>query len=202
MIKLAGQCWKNVALGLLAVLWIGGCAPAKVTSTWRDPGLSGPLNMKKIAVICIHPSPAVCKVVEDEMVKQIGTDRAIAGYTLFSEAELKQVAVVKSRLAEQGFDGAVTLKLAGSHTQSANASSEGGSSFFDDYDRNVASMDDPSGTATRVVVSVQTSIYRVSDAKLIWRGNVDLYDPQDAVQITDDIVKAVGDELRKEKLIQ
>ncbi|HEX3357723.1 MAG TPA: hypothetical protein VHS31_12200, partial [Tepidisphaeraceae bacterium] len=116
------------------------------------------------------------------------------------EAERKQVAVVKSKLAEQGFDGAVTLKLAGSHTQSANAGPAGGS-FFDDYDRSVSTMEDPGGSATQVVVSVQTSIYRVADAKLIWQGNVDLYDPHDAIQMTGDIVKVVSDELRKEKLI-
>jgi hypothetical protein len=135
------------------------------------------------------------------MVKQVGPERAVAGYSVITAEDRKNVDAVKVRLQQQGFDGAITLKLAGSHTERAG---EGGEirTFYEDYDRNVAAMDDTGGgSAARVVVSVLASIYNVTDAKLIWRANVDLYDPHDAEQITADIAKVVGDELRKEKLL-
>ena len=52
------------------------------------------------------------------------------------------------------------------------------------------------------LASVQTNIYSVTDGKLIWSGTADLYNPSDARKVVGDIAKAVGDELRKEKLIQ
>ena len=61
----------SIALVVL-VLWIAGCSSVKVTKTWRDPGLSGPVKFQKIATLCMHPDKYVRRAVEDEMVKQIG----------------------------------------------------------------------------------------------------------------------------------
>ena len=63
-------------------------------------------------------------------------------------------------------------------------------------------MDEPGGTATRTVISVETKIYSVADGKLLWQATTDLYDPHDAFQMVADTAKVVGAELRKEKLIQ
>jgi hypothetical protein len=200
MAKHARRC-NHLSFGLLFFLLIAGCAPAKVTSTWRDPSLTGPFQFKKIVVLAIHPDRITRHNVEDEMVRQIGPERAVAGYTFISDDELKQVAVVKSKIHEQGFDGAVVLKLAGARSQTANAGTGDIRSFSAEYDSNVANMSESGSSARRTVVSVETDIYSVADEKLLWRGTTDLYDPHDAMQIVADVAKVVGAELRKEKLI-
>ena len=63
-------------------------------------------------------------------------------------------------------------------------------------------MGDPGMVVTDTIASVQTNIYSVADEKLIWSGTSDLYNPSDARKVVGEIAKAVGDELRKEKLIQ
>src|SRR5688500_19346563 len=99
------------------LLLIAGCSPPKVTSRWRDPDFSGPIQFKKTVVLAIHPDAAVRRVAEDEMVKQIGAGRAIAGYDVVSDEERKDVTVLRSRIEAQGGDGALTMKLAGCHTE-------------------------------------------------------------------------------------
>jgi hypothetical protein len=191
-----------LAAGLLICLITIGCAPAKVSSTWRDPSLTGPIRFKKIVVLAIHPDAVTRRIVEDEMVKQIGSDRTVPGYTVLSDAERDNVTTVKAKVQQLGFDGAVTIKPAGARSASANAGPGSSHSFIEDYDKSVSSPEHSGGTTSQNVLVVQTNIYSVAEGKLLWQATVDLYDPKDARQIVADVVKVVGAELRKEKLIQ
>ena len=137
------------------------------------------------------------------MVKQIGPDRAVAGYTILTDDESKDVNKVKAKLQAEGIDGAVTMKLAGSRSETTYIPGSGGYAPFGTYyNRSGAFMGDPGMVVTDTIASVQTNIYSVADEKLIWSGTSDLYNPSDARKVVGEIAKAVGDELRKEKLIQ
>ena len=60
------------------------------------------------------------------MVKQIGPDRAVAGYTILTDDESKDVNKVKAKLQAEGIDGAVTMKLAGSRSETTYIPGSGG----------------------------------------------------------------------------
>lgn len=178
-----------------------GCTSAKITNTWRDPTFAGPIQFKKIAILVIHPDGAVRRAAEDELVKQIGHDRAVAGYSILTDDDRKDLNQLKRKLKANDIDGAVTMKLAGSRTETTYVPGSAGYPPFGDY-YTAAYMRDPGMVVTDTIVSVQTNIYSVNDEKLIWSGTTDLYNPSNARKVVADISKAVGDELRKEKLIQ
>ena len=63
-------------------------------------------------------------------------------------------------------------------------------------------MNTPEASVSDTIIAIQTNIYSVAEGKLIWSGTIELRNPADARQIVDSVAKAVGDELRKEKLIK
>jgi hypothetical protein len=192
-----------VCIAMVALLNLVGCSGATVTKTWKDPSLVGPIKFKKTVTLCIHPDRIVRKVVEDEMVKQIGPDKAVAGYTILSDDDRKEVARVKAKVQSGGFDGAVVLKLAGARSEVGSAPASGGEApFYDYYDRAAGFMGSSEESVSDTIIAVQANIYSVNDGKLVWDATIELRNPTDARQIVADVAKAVGDELRKEKLLQ
>lgn len=192
-----------LAIAMVALFHLVGCSNVTITKTWKDPSLTGPANFRKIATICIHPDHIVRHVVEDEMVNQIGADRAVAGYTIISDNDRKNVNKVKADLQSSGADGAVVLKLAGARSEIGYGPATGGEApFYDYYDRSGGFMGSPETAASDTIIAVQANIYSVSDGKLLWSAIVELRNPTDARQIVAGVAKAVGDQLRKEKLLR
>jgi len=137
------------------------------------------------------------------MVNEVGADRAVAAYTIISDDDRKDVNRVKMKLQSAGVDGAVVLKLAGARSEIGYAPSTGGEApFYDYYDRAGGFMGSPESAASDTIVAVQANIYSVAEGKLIWSAIVELRNPTDARQIVDKVAKAVGDQLRKEKLLR
>ena len=58
------------------------------------------------------------------------------------------------------------------------------------------------GVQTSTTYRVETRIYDVNSDRVIWRALSETVDPKQVHQATRDIAKAVGGELRKQKLIR
>jgi hypothetical protein len=161
------------------------------------------MKFRKIVTLCIHPDRIVRRTVEDEMVKQIGPDRAVAAYTILSDDDRKDVSLVKAKLQSADADGAVVLKLAGARSEVGHGPAAGGEApFYDYYDRSGGFMGTSEESVSDTILAIEANIYSVADRKRIWSGTIELRNPTDARQIVAGVAKAVGDELRKEKLIQ
>jgi hypothetical protein len=196
------QNWIARIAVVVVLAALTGCSSVRVTNTWRDPSFTGPIHFNKIAVIVLHPDGPVRRAAEDEMVKVIGPDRAIAGYTFLTDDDRKTAAKVKAKVEAAGFDGAVTMKLAGSRNETTYIpGSAGYAPFYDYYDRSGAFAGDQGVVVSDTIVSIQTNIFSVKDGKLIWACTTELANPSDARKVVASIAKAVEDELRKEKLL-
>ena len=195
---------RSMAAIAILLLLLAGCASPRVTQSWRSPTLTGPMHFKKIAVLVNHPDAYARKAGEDAMVAQIGADRAVAGYTFLTDADRKDINVVRSKLEAGGFDGAVTMRPAGMRSGADGPGNPGAlDTFVDEYNRGVFAAPDggnPSAGA-EAVLSVRTSIYTVSDGKMIWWAVTDIPNPKYAHQIIADVAKVVSAELRKQKRI-
>ena len=152
----------------------------------------------------MHPDGAVRRAAEDQLVQQIGADRAVAGYSILTDDDLKDAKTIQAKLQSQNIDGAITMKLAGSHIETTYVPGSSGYPPFGDYygGYSRAYMASPGMVVSDTIVSVQTNIYSVADGKMIWSGTTDLTNPSDARKAAGEVAKAVGNELRKEKLIQ
>ena len=186
-------------LGCL-VLLIGGCSTAKVTNTWRDPNFQGPIQFKKTVALAIHPDNTVRRVAEDEMARQIGTDRAVAAYTLLSEEDRQDVNRVKAKLQAAGVDGVVTMQLLGKRNETTYVPGSPSYGFYDYYG-GARYAGSPGYVVTDTIATVETRIYSVTEGKLIWSGTSETFNPSNIKENVGDIAKAVIEELRKEKLL-
>lgn len=178
-----------------------GCASTKIVNTWKDPTFAGPLDFKKTVVFGFDVDPYSRNVAEDVVVERIGAHRAVASHDFLAEEDRASTARVKEKLKQGGVDGVITLALAGSQT-AMSRDAGGAEPFYTYYDRANAFILTESGTDTSTTYYVETRIYDVPSDRVVWRAISATVDPKQVHQATTDIAKAVGAELRRQKLIR
>jgi hypothetical protein len=119
---------------------------------------------------------------------------------VITEDDRKDINKLKAKLQAAGIDGAVTMKLIDKRDQTTYVPGSSYGSFYDYYGGG-AYMGSPGYTVTDTVATVETRIYSVADGKLLWSATSETLNPSDIRSDIGDIAKAVGEELRKEKLI-
>jgi hypothetical protein len=185
---------------MLLILLAGGCSTARVTNTWRDPNFTGPIQFKKTVALAIHPDGTVRRVAEDEIARQMGPERGVAAYNVVTEDDRQDISKLKAKLQAAGIDGAVTMKLIDKRNESTYVPGSSYGSFYDYYGGGMY-MGSPGYVVNDTIATVETRIYSVADGKLLWSATSETFNPSDIKTNIADIAKAVGEELRKEKLI-
>lgn len=196
------MCWTTQGM-LVMLMFAGGCTSSHMVSSWRNPDFAGPIEFKKTLVLIIHPDPAIRHAGEEELVGQIGSNRAVAAYEVLNDEERKDIAKLKDKLQTIGADGVVTMRVASSRLETMWVSNSRSPELFNsDFTRASAMSSDPGYLRTDRVVRVETKIYSVSDGKLIWSGLSDTLEPSEVKTVIAEIAKAVGDTLRKQKMLR
>src|SRR5215475_4806636 len=98
--------------GISFALMLSGCASTRMTDSWKDP-TTKPFEFKKVVVIAISSDQSVRRLVEDELVRQITRTQAVPAYQVLGDDEVRDVSRVRVKLAETGFDAAVTFRVIG-----------------------------------------------------------------------------------------
>jgi hypothetical protein len=192
---------SHIRVLLAALMLTSGCASTRIVNTWREPAFKGPITFKKTLIAVVHPLPEVRKAAEDELVFQIGSQRAVPAHQVLTEEERKDVNKLKAKVQAGGFDGVVTMRVVDKRSQTSVESASVPEDFYESYDRGIQLVADPTYTRTVNIVSVKTNIYSVADAKLIWSGTSESFDPTQVEDFVAEIAKAVGEALRREKLL-
>jgi hypothetical protein len=175
------------------------CASTQMTSTWLDPtAMTTPLH--KVAVVCLAKDPGTRRMAETEAAKQIKGAVVVPSYQVIADADLHNREVVKTKLRDQGFDGALVMRLASVTEQ---VSTVGGpySTFDGYYDWADATVYSPGYLQTDVVVDVVSNLYSLPDNKLIWSGTSRTFDPSSTKDAVGDVSKAVAKEIQKDRLV-
>jgi len=92
-------------------LLLSACASTQLTSVWKDPSYQ--TRPAKILVIGMARSPLNRRLFEDEFVRQLeahGTS-AIASYTVLTDAQQGDQAVIARKVAELGADAVLITRL-------------------------------------------------------------------------------------------
>lgn len=187
---------------LLAVLMVaGGCASTRIVDTYRDPAFRGPIAFKKTLMLVVHPMAETRRAAEDELVFQVGAQRAVAAHQVLTEEERKDVNKLKAKVQAGGFDGVVAMRVIDKRSDTRMDTINGPEEFYNSYDRGIQLVSDPAYARTVTIISVKTSIYSVPDGKLIWSGTSESFDPTQVEDFVADIAKAVGDELRRQGML-
>jgi hypothetical protein len=186
----------------LATLAFAACA-SPVENSWTDPSVAGkPLELRKVAAIALLEEGALRRVAEDELVRAIqggGSGvAAVAGYTVLRTEDLASADSVRAKLAAAGFDGAVVVRVVDSRERITSTPGVGvGWGRYGGW----GGMYDTPTIRTDTIVRVQTNIYAVEGARLLWSGTTRTLNPRDVSELIDDVVRDVGKELRNQGLI-
>ena len=189
---------NSFRLGLccaIVALLLGHCSSssANLVDTYRAPGTVS-FTFDRVAVIVLNGSHDMRSSLEDEVVKTAGGHRLVASHTVLNESDQRSYDAVRQALLAKKFDGAATMRLIRPDEIDPYASSPG--EGFTTFAQSVPAGEVPFGGN----VIIETSVYRLEDEKLVWRGLVEAPkgDPKFTIRET---VRALADHMRDTGLI-
>ena len=192
------------AFGLL----LSACATTHVESSWKDPAVGpGDFAFKKVLVMVRVTDATARRVGEDELVRylrsgprgQAGELTADPSYPLLDPRDLSNPAKARALVEADGFDGLVMMNFVSSEKQVTVQPPSYGTVWGYYGTRSI--VYDPGYVRTDTILRVETTIYRISDEKLLWTGISRTLNPSNVPELVRDVAKSVGDELRSQGLI-
>jgi hypothetical protein len=194
--RTAGAFGAALALATVAIF---GCASTKISSTWRDPAV-GPVRFQRVVGVALTQDPTLRRMAEDEFVRKVGPE-AIASYTILPDDELEDREIARKRIQAAGVEGAVIFRLVGVEKQERWVPPTSYGSAWSYWGWAGPMVSQPGYLATDRIVQVETTAYRVSDARLIWAARSNTLNPADANEVIDGVVDASVAALRKDGLL-
>ena len=199
---------------LIPILYIFGiftflsCSSTRIISNWRDPNEEVSLHkLNKVLVVALFKDETSRRKVEDEMVGYF-YGKAIASYDyLDKDISVKNEDIIREKIKNDGFDGAVTMRLL--DVDKEEIYTRGNISLYPAYYRNFSGYyyrnwpyySNPGYYSTTKVYTVETNIFSIKEDKIIWTGITKTTDPSGVVKMTEEIGKAVFNQMVKEGFI-
>jgi len=183
---------------LVAGLALAGCASTRIVESWKAPG-AGPLHFKKVLAVAILKNQGLRQNAEDALKGNLRNVQAVQSYTMFDLGDLANRDKAKERLRQEGFDGAVVLRLTSSHQEMSWTTYSTGpyNSFWGYYGAYYPAAE----MRVDTVVRVEINIYSLTEDKLVWAGVSETFNPTSSQGLISEIAAEAGKELRRQGLI-
>lgn len=185
------------------------CGPStRLTKTWTDPSVNSSTfkPFTKVLVIALLKDDTGSRIAEDKLVSQFKPGVAIASYKYLQPGDTVQSAVDQKMKAD-GFDGLLLLRLMDVQ-ESMNVQSSGypgyygyGPYYGGRYGYGYGGYGTTTVSVDRDYV-VETRIYSLTEAKLLWSGTTSTLNPTSLEQAMDEIIYANKQQLIKQGLIK
>ena len=186
---------RAIALLVAATGVVSACSNStQLVATWKYPGAQRYPLTKSLAVFMTKDA-GMRRMVEDKLAARV--PGAVASYRVSPDSELQNTDRVRARLSEQGFDGAVVMRLVGMTTEVTPT----GTDFYG-YWGYWGTAYDPVYYTTQQIYSVETTVYSVKDDKLIWMGRSQTVDPKNANKLADFSVNFAVNNMRRDGIIR
>lgn len=193
------------AVGILA---ISSCSSTKITSTWQEPNKEISLHkLNKVLVVALFQNETSRRKAEDQMVEYFN-GKGVASYDyLDKNISAKNEDVIRAKIKNDGFDGAVTMRLL--DVDKEEVYSRGNMSMYPLYYRNFSGyyfrnwgyFSDPGYYSTTKTYTVETNVFSMKEDKIIWTGITKSTNPSGVTKMTDEIGKAVFKAMVKEGFV-
>jgi hypothetical protein len=190
-----------IAIATLLAFWSAGCTSTRITSTWRDPGV-GPVQFSRVVGLALTQDTTLRRIAEDEFVRAAGSSGAIAGYGVVPDEEMSDKTRVQQRVEASGADGAAVFRLVSVETEERWVPPTTYGTAWGYWGLASRRVYEPGYLATDRIVQVETAVYDVASARLIWAARSETINPTDAHALIDEVVHAVVAEMREAKLLR
>ena len=184
-------------------------AEPRLTSTWKAPG-AAPLNFagKRVAALVFTTDDALRMSAEAALAREITArgPKGVAAYTLIPREELTDKDKARGWFERSAVEGVVAMRIVGvDKTRSYSAvvwSSGYYGNFWDYYGTGWATVTPIGKGRVDTTLAVETLLYRVSDATLLWASISETTNPKDAGTFMKGLVDTVVKELQKQGLVR
>nr|AWJ66269.1 hypothetical protein [uncultured bacterium] len=207
---------KIKGLVLFIAFSLLSCSSAKMVDQWKSQE-TGIYQGNKVLIIGITPNLDTRKMYEQRLAlalekKGVNAVKSIDFFEKsFSEAKKsqEQLSEIENQLFEAGFDTVLFTTVTGSENkvtavQSFNDMKNTFGSFMDYYYTNQHVFYQEFSREIYQIYHTETALYCIcpgKDRELIWKGSVDIVDPQKAERSVAHYVKVLTEELKKNKLL-
>lgn len=182
---------------------LAGCHSTQLAATWHDP-TAGPMRFRKTVVAFATTDESLRRTVEDRLAAKV--PNSVQSYRIEpSSGKGADSAKIRRRFADQGFDGALIMRVADvdpGFTYSTGTywypSRYGfgytwGSAWGYPYD--------PAYYYGDRIVALETQVYNLHNDKLVWAGRSETTNPKSVAKLTDSVIKHVLKALRNDGVL-
>jgi hypothetical protein len=201
----------------LIVMFFLGCSTTRLVDQWKSPD-NPVFEANKILVVGMTPNVNSRRIFEEELasvIEENGNSIAVRSVDFFehsfttskkTEIELNDI---EDQLLQADFDAIILSKVVGSENKTSlikaiNNLNQNFSNFRDDYYINQELYYDSDEVQTSTIYHTETALYCICPGKereLIWRGSVDLINPQKTERSIRDYVKLIASTFEDQQLI-
>ena len=196
---------RFVAFGFALAL-AAACAATRAVDTWTASGLSpDDLAFEHVVAIAALQEVSRQRVAEDALASAITRTKVTPAYQLMDQAERADAERLRAVLDRNGVDGAITVRLVGiedKQTYVPGSARTGPGGYYGYWGRVGAGVYAPGYYRTDTYVTVETTLYDVAGARLLWAGTSRTFNPQNIDAVIAGVVAAAAKDLRTQGLIE
>ncbi|HEY4646709.1 MAG TPA: hypothetical protein VIH25_10565 [Steroidobacteraceae bacterium] len=195
---------SSTAVWMLAVALLvsAGCTTDRLVHSWTEPSVKK-LEFNRVVAVAMTTDGPLRRLAESEMVRIIGPT-GVASSQVLKDGEMGDVEKVRARLASEGFDGAITIRLVDVNTQIRTARDPVPVAYYQvwSYYSHYWIADRPPDYWTaEQTLQVEVNIYSLKDGKLLWTGTSETARPRLVETLVKDVAELVSRRLKSERLI-
>jgi len=180
-----------------------GCTTNRLVHSWTDPSVKQ-LEFNRVVAVAMHSDGPLRRLAESEMVRIIGP-KAVAASQVIKDDERGDVDKVRAKLAAEGFDGAITMRLVDATTQVRTARDPVPTSYYQVWSYyGLYWIPDvgPDYVTADQTLQIEVNIYSLKDGKLLWTGISETMQPKLVETLVKEVAELVRRRLRSEGLIE
>jgi len=190
---------------IVFTLILTACSSTRMTNTWKDSSYSaGYLN--NVLVLCSESNSAATRTFEDTFVSRLQAMgiKATPGYQVVPQGQTLNEPQLTSLIQSQGYQYVLVSKVKSVETkteQVAGAVYDPG--MYNTYYGGGAGSAPfaPSSTIKFNIATLESKVYTVQNAKVIWVGQSKSFDPHASANYVNGVISTILDGLAKDNLI-
>ena len=177
---------------------LSSCSSTRVVTRWQDPATSH-IVFTKVLTLVIGGDQSLVRAGEDDLCRQVAKVPCTPAYLAMPDSMRSDIPAAKALVRKEGFDGALIFRVVSDREKVTYVPPSYGPTFWGYY--GYAQAYNPGSYRTDQLVRVETSIYSITQDKLLWVGTTETVNPKSLSTLVEEVSQAVRQELVREGAI-
>jgi hypothetical protein len=195
--------WKRYVVATLlsaGMICTSALGKTKLIQSWADPSVKS-YHFSKVLTVAIIDVPEFRRIAEAAMARNIKKFTAVPSNTVLQKGQERDVETAKRILKQEGFDGAVVLRLVSGDNKIQYVAPTLPDPYLSYWSYNTWAWPinaTPGYIKYDQIVELETLFYSIKDDKLLWSGVSKTSNYKNISNLVDEIAKVIAKELDKQ----